>query len=54
MTLPDTEELALNPLFERHLMDLGNWTLGPAFAKAHPDLVDTFKVGHGDGRRTGS
>ncbi|KAB5582684.1 BZIP transcription factor [Coniochaeta sp. 2T2.1] len=39
---PDTEELMVNPVFERHLRRLENWTLGDAFAKAFPGLVDTF------------
>ena len=51
MTMPNTEELALNPVFERHLMDLGNWTLGERFARAHPQLADTFKMGVGDARK---
>ncbi|KAL8663669.1 MAG: hypothetical protein Q9168_008051 [Polycauliona sp. 1 TL-2023] len=38
------EELSINPVFERHLRDLGNWTLGPAFAKAFPGLVDTCNI----------
>ncbi|KAL9017720.1 MAG: hypothetical protein Q9180_008750, partial [Flavoplaca navasiana] len=35
------EELSINPVFERHLRDLSNWTLGPAFEKAFPNLADT-------------
>ncbi|KAL8997390.1 MAG: hypothetical protein Q9169_003321 [Polycauliona sp. 2 TL-2023] len=42
------EELSINPVFERHLRDLGNWTLGPAFAKAFPGLVDTCVIGKRD------
>lgn len=41
---PDTEELMVNPVFERHLRRLENWTLGDAFAKAFPGLVDTFNL----------
>ena len=51
MAMPNTEELALNPVFERHLMDLGNWTLGERFARAHPQLADTFKMAVGDARQ---
>ena len=47
MPLPDSEDLVLNPQFERHLMDLGNWTLGDRFAKVHPQLADTFKIAAG-------
>lgn len=38
------EEFKINPVFERHLRDLGNWTLGPAFEKAFPQLKGTFKL----------
>jgi len=41
---PDSEELTLNPVFEEHLRDLRNWSLGPAFAKAHPALADTVRL----------
>ena len=40
--LPD--ELVLNPAFERHLRDPNNWTLGPAFARAFPELVETARI----------
>lgn len=51
MTLPDSEELMINPHFERHLMDLGNWTLGERFARVHPQLADTFKIAAGGPKR---
>ena len=38
------EELVLNPKFEEHLMDLNNWSLGSAFARAHPALAGTVKI----------
>lgn len=38
------EELVINPVFERHLRRLDNWSLGPAFAQAFPGLVDTFRL----------
>lgn len=38
------EEMVLNPVFERHLRDLGNWTLGTAFAQAFPALADTLVI----------
>lgn len=42
---PDSsDELSINPVFEKHLRDLGNWTLGPAFAKTFPMLADTTKI----------
>jgi hypothetical protein len=37
-------ELMINPVFERHLRRLDNWSLGPAFAKQFPGLVDTFRL----------
>lgn len=44
ISLPDSEELSINPVFERHVRDLNNWSLGPAFAKAFPMLVETTKM----------
>jgi len=44
ISLPDSEELSINPVFERHVRDLNNWSLGPAFAKAFPMLVETTKI----------
>ncbi|KAI1003173.1 hypothetical protein K3495_g5033 [Podosphaera aphanis] len=36
-------ELTLNPVFETHLRDLQNWTLGPSFDKAFPALEGRYK-----------
>ncbi|KAG4444282.1 hypothetical protein IFR05_000257 [Cadophora sp. M221] len=38
------EDLVINPVFERHLRLLDNWSLGPAFAKAFPGLQDTYRL----------
>lgn len=38
------DELTINPVFERHLMRLENWSLGPAFATAFPGLRDTYRL----------
>ncbi|KUJ08570.1 uncharacterized protein LY89DRAFT_741924 [Mollisia scopiformis] len=38
------EELVINPVFERHLRNLENWSLGPNFAKAFPGLQDTYRL----------
>ncbi|KAL8725802.1 MAG: hypothetical protein Q9166_007133 [cf. Caloplaca sp. 2 TL-2023] len=38
------DEFSINPVFERHLRNLGNWTLGPAFEKAFPQLADTCTI----------
>ncbi|KAF7868296.1 hypothetical protein EAF04_004828 [Stromatinia cepivora] len=37
-------ELLINPVFERHLRRLENWSLGPAFANAFPGLRDTYRI----------
>ncbi|KAL8786807.1 MAG: hypothetical protein Q9213_002544, partial [Squamulea squamosa] len=42
------EEFSINPVFERHLRDLSNWTLGPAFEKAFPQLADTCTIKRDD------
>lgn len=44
LSSPENDDLMINPVFERHLRRLENWTLGPAFAKAFPGLVDTFRL----------
>ena len=44
ISLPDRQEPGINPVFERHLRDLNNWSLGPAFAKAFPMLADTTTI----------
>ncbi|KAL8971966.1 MAG: hypothetical protein Q9197_003009 [Variospora fuerteventurae] len=54
LSLPGGDEFAINPVFERHLRDLGNWTLGPAFEKAFPQLGETYKIKKEErGRRGG-
>lgn len=44
LSVPESDELSINPVFERHMRDLANWTLGPAFAKSFPMLADTCKI----------
>jgi hypothetical protein len=44
LSSPDNDELMINPVFERHLRSLENWSLGPAFAKAFPGLTDTYRL----------
>ena len=44
MPSPKANEMSINPAFERHLRDLNNWSLGPAFAKAHPALGETGRI----------
>ncbi|KAJ5135446.1 uncharacterized protein N7515_004724 [Penicillium bovifimosum] len=40
----DSDELVINPVFERHLRNLCNWSLGPCFAEAYPALADTAQI----------
>ncbi|PYH48387.1 bZIP transcription factor [Aspergillus saccharolyticus JOP 1030-1] len=40
----DGDDLIINPVFERHMRNLSNWSLGPAFAEAYPSLIDTVKI----------
>ncbi|TVY48146.1 hypothetical protein LOCC1_G001929 [Lachnellula occidentalis] len=44
LSSPESDELMINPVFERHLRRLENWSLGPAFAKAFPGLNDTYRL----------
>ena len=41
---PDGEELMINPVFERHLGRLENWTLGDAFHQTFPELAGTYNL----------
>lgn len=51
---PESDELMINPVFERHLRRLENWTLGDSFARAFPQLEGTYilKVDGPGGPRT--
>ncbi|KAK4457497.1 BZIP transcription factor [Cladorrhinum samala] len=40
-------DLMINPVFERHLGRLENWTLGEAFEKAFPALRGTYRLKRG-------
>ncbi|KAK4226437.1 AP-1-like transcription factor [Podospora fimiseda] len=40
----DEGDLMINPVFERHLGRLENWTLGEEFERAFPCLVGTFRL----------
>lgn len=46
----DSDELVINPVFERHIRDLNNWTVGTEFAEAFPALVDAVKIKPDDKR----
>ncbi|KAK4994316.1 hypothetical protein LTR66_005638 [Elasticomyces elasticus] len=40
----EDEEFGISPVFEMHLRDLNNWSLGPAFQKSHPDLCEGVRI----------
>jgi hypothetical protein len=40
----DSDELVINPVFERHMRNLSNWSLGPSFAETYPALADTARI----------
>ncbi|KAI1269814.1 hypothetical protein F5Y18DRAFT_110933 [Xylariaceae sp. FL1019] len=41
---PIGNEIIINPVFERHLRNNDNWTLGPAFDQAFPSLRGTYNL----------
>lgn len=47
----DSDELIINPVFERHMRNLNNWSLGPLFAETYPGLVDTTRIRPEPGKR---
>jgi Domain of unknown function (DUF3425) len=46
----ESDELVINPVFERHVRDLTNWSVGTEFADAYPALVDAVKIKNDDRR----
>lgn len=44
----DGGEVLINPVFERHLSRLENWTLGDEFARAFPSLSGTYNLKTGN------
>ncbi|OHF02435.1 BZIP transcription factor [Colletotrichum orchidophilum] len=44
LQVPDSDEVLINPVFERHLSRLENWTLGQAFNQTFPKLRDTYNL----------
>ncbi len=49
----ESEELMINPVFERHLRNLSNWSLGPTFARAHPALAGVTRIKNDESRTSG-
>ncbi|KAI9817094.1 MAG: hypothetical protein M1827_001206 [Pycnora praestabilis] len=37
------DEVLMNPVFERHINRLDNWSMGPGFAQRYPELADVCK-----------
>lgn len=44
LQVPDSDEVLINPVFERHLRRLENWTLGQAFNQTFPKLRETYNL----------
>ncbi|KAJ9608971.1 hypothetical protein H2200_006742 [Cladophialophora chaetospira] len=44
LSTSEQDEPVMNPVFERHVRRLENWSLGPLFAEAFPQLVDTVTI----------
>ncbi|CRK35766.1 hypothetical protein BN1708_006780 [Verticillium longisporum] len=42
LVVPDSNDVMINPVFERHMRRLENWTLGDAFAQTFPGLEGTY------------
>lgn len=42
LVVPDSKDVMINPVFERHLRRLENWTLGDAFRQTFPGLEGTY------------
>ncbi|KAI0878822.1 hypothetical protein GGS24DRAFT_442195 [Hypoxylon argillaceum] len=40
----DGSEITINPIFEQHLLDINNWSLGDAFDQACPALRGTYNL----------
>jgi hypothetical protein len=38
------DEVVMNPVFERHVNRLENWSLGPEFANRYPELQDVARL----------
>ncbi|KAH5423322.1 hypothetical protein HBI23_205770 [Parastagonospora nodorum] len=43
----EEDQWLINPAFESHLRDLGNWTLGPSFRGTFPQFADCVKIKEG-------
>ncbi|OCK80496.1 hypothetical protein K432DRAFT_393016 [Lepidopterella palustris CBS 459.81] len=43
----EDEEWIINPAFESHLRNLGNWSLGPSFRTSFPHFADCVRIKEG-------
>ncbi|RYP40140.1 hypothetical protein DL767_001855 [Monosporascus sp. MG133] len=50
---PDGSELLINPVFERHLRRLENWTVGESFDMAFPQLRGSYNLKRNSGGGVG-
>ena len=48
-TTTNSDDLLINPVFERHFRNLNNWSLGPAFAEAYPEMAETACIRKSNG-----
>jgi len=39
-----TLSVKMNPVFETHVLNINHWSVGKAFAHAHPNLVEGVRV----------
>lgn len=44
LSTSEKEDPVINPVFERHIRRLENWSLGPTFAEAFPAMVETTRI----------
>ncbi|KAF6839235.1 bZIP transcription factor [Colletotrichum plurivorum] len=44
LQVPDSDEVVINPVFERHLRRIENWTLGQSFHQTFPKLAGTYNL----------
>lgn len=44
LTTSEKDQPVMNPVFERHIRRIENWSLGPLFAETFPDLIETTRI----------
>ncbi len=53
LSTSDKDDPIINPVFERHIRRLENWSLGPIFAETFPALADTVRIKDQHASKTG-